>query len=175
MEAKYMHLLGRCVFRVHKADEGFRYYLSGTDETMVNPWNGYFLAQLPHAVETVDEAIESLKPNAVINAENLGIEVKRQGEWFFIPDTAKLLGASQVMGNGNGLYGLATNLLEHRDSERNRRHLCTQLKIKDGIRYAKGTIRHIEREHKMLKLGNVWHTVHENTEIKSFRAQGRVD
>jgi len=167
MEPKYQHLLGRCVFRIHRDLIGFRYFLSGTDETMVNPWNGYFLAELPHSVKTVAEALESLKPNAVKFAESRGMDVKRQGEWFFIPCPE-----ITALRNAANLSGLC---LEHRDSERIRRHRPTQLKELNGVRFAKGTVRHIAQEHKMLKLGKVWHTIHENKEIQSFRAHGRVD
>lgn len=175
LEDSYMHLLGRSVLRVHRQDVGFAYFLSGTDETMVDAWCSYFLAQLPRAVDSVADAIEALKPQEVLEAEAQGIQVKRQGEWFFIPVDGPLRGASDVLGVDNGQQGLPVKYLRHRNAERQRRHLCTHLKMKQGVRYAKGTVRHTGGEHKMLKLGNVWHRVYENEEVRSYRGAGRVD
>lgn len=38
-------------------------------------------------LDSVEEAFQWLKPAEVIRAERLGLDVKRQGEWFFIPST----------------------------------------------------------------------------------------
>lgn len=49
-----------------------------------------FLAKLPTKCKTIDEAYKSLKPKEVIEAQAAGLEVKRQGEFFFINTNKKL-------------------------------------------------------------------------------------
>ena len=58
---------------------GLWHYLLGEDNG--HPW----IAHIPKTIGTVAEAVQYLKPAAVKRAENNGLEVKRQGDWFFIP------------------------------------------------------------------------------------------
>lgn len=156
------HLLGRSVLQV-----GDAYYLSGLDETARIPTDGYFLAQLPGPRNTVAGALELLKPLVVLQAEAAGLPVKRQGEWFFVLTTFPILNRADVS---------SCALLQHRDLRRTPRHRVTHLlRDTNGQQYARGTVRHAQHEHRMLSLGNQWHSVHENTEIRSARSSGRVD
>lgn len=50
-----------------------------------------FLVELPSKVSTVSEAYESLKPSEVKDALKQKLDVKRQGEWFFIPCEAPVI------------------------------------------------------------------------------------
>jgi hypothetical protein len=68
------HILGAVVLIV---DEN--YYLCSLDE------GTYFISKLPKKATSVEHAFNILKPQPVRVAENNGAEVKRQGEWFFIP------------------------------------------------------------------------------------------
>lgn len=70
----FWHRMGGVVIRWHGA-----YFVIGTDE------GAYFMSQLPRSVGSVEEALESLRPAEVSQAIENGLEVKRQGEWFFIP------------------------------------------------------------------------------------------
>lgn len=58
-----------------------RYLLAGMDE------RSYFISELPHPVETVQEAFNSLQPLEVAVGLDKGLlspsDVVRQGEWFF--------------------------------------------------------------------------------------------
>lgn len=72
------HVGLQCVFRAGEA-----YYISGYDKNETPPL--YFMARLPHGVETLAEAIEALKPSSVKLAEAKGLEVLRQGDMFAIP------------------------------------------------------------------------------------------
>ncbi len=167
----YHHLMGRSVFRVGRA-----YYLSGIDETARDLWRGFFLAQLPRKATSVTDAIEALKPPAVLTAECEGIEVKRQGEFYFIPAGIQSLhGAVPRTWHHGSSQDFPTNYLPHARPGRQERHFATKLRVKDGTLYVKGTVRHNAKEHKMLTLGSEWHTVYENTEIRSFSGAGRVD
>jgi hypothetical protein len=66
-----------CVFTIDN-----RYYLSGYD-TQENP-PLYFLCSLPKSAYTVAHAREVLKPMSVVIAESKNLEVKRQGDLFFV-------------------------------------------------------------------------------------------
>ncbi len=44
-----------------------------------------FITRLPREAASINEAYEILKPVEVKDAESKGLEVKRQGAWFFIP------------------------------------------------------------------------------------------
>lgn len=44
-----------------------------------------FFVEVDSSVKTRAEAYESMKPEVIKNAEKLGVEYKRQGEWFFLP------------------------------------------------------------------------------------------
>lgn len=58
-------------------------FLSSFDRQERRPL--YFLSQLPHAVDTVDAAIESLTPDSVKTARDMGRAAVRQGDMFAIP------------------------------------------------------------------------------------------
>lgn len=170
------HRLGRSVFKVtggvrNVGEDDFivpdRYFLSGTDETMVNARRSYFMAELPEPAASVYQALEILKPPAVLAAERDGVVVKRQGEWFFIPTDLQ----TRHLPNDPTL----SRMLPHRDATRRSRHTVTELRVFGGVVCVRGTVRHTAQDHTMLKLGTLWHSVHENCEIRSFRASGRVD
>jgi hypothetical protein len=85
----------QCVFTVNGA-----HYISGFDANEDPPL--YFLARLPHPVDSYTEAIESLKPGSVKEAEAQGLQVLRQGDMFAIPtdfttDKLKFMGAAFSM------------------------------------------------------------------------------
>ena len=194
------HLLGGSVIR-HSG----RYFLSSTDPT--STWgNGYFLTELVESVTTVEDAFESLKPSFVkqLKSELEGSEapmdlILRQGEWFFVKmdeesfvKPVKLLKGIKNMekmsmrnehlpsadstqphhkatrliyvGNGEGSYF----------DEKEQRHVS--YRIASGF-YCRGTIRHDNREHRMLKLGNgrEWYLAIQNRQVRSWSYGGRVD
>lgn len=60
---------------------GERYFINASNKD----GRGRFLAELIKPCQTLKEAYESMKPKQVKLAESQGLEVKRQGELFFIP------------------------------------------------------------------------------------------
>ena len=75
------HFSGACVFRI-----GENYYLYDIDRKELDEHKIFnpFLANLPRAVYSIEEAYDALIPDEVRDAMNAGIAVKRQGEFFFI-------------------------------------------------------------------------------------------
>lgn len=60
----------------------YRHFLVGQDSNnMADP----FITQVFRKIKTVEEAFESLVPLAVKEARARGLQVKRQGDWFFVP------------------------------------------------------------------------------------------
>lgn len=75
------HFSGACVFKI-----GDKYYLFDVDrkELEENKVFNAFIVELPEPVDNVIEAYEALRPREVSDAIESGVDVKRQGEFFFI-------------------------------------------------------------------------------------------
>jgi len=52
-------------------------------------------------------------------------------------------------------------------------HIATRAILTDDGVYIQGTLRH--PEHKMIRMGNIWHKVYKNTAVNSWTVDGRVD
>jgi len=129
----------------------------------------YFITQLPKRAKTVTEALEMLMPK-----ECRGLtDYKRQGEWFFIPcpevKTKDFLAVSEHMRLRNRLNVTAN------DDFRNAHHIATEAGYTKKDVYARGTVRHTQGDHKLLKLGKAWHKVIESNHKQSWGAGGRID
>ena len=142
-----------------------KFYLSAYDEQESPPL--YFLCRLPHAVSTVDEAREALKPESVKSAEKSGAAVLRQGDLFFIEteldDVDVRIGARSVVADTADpkeriLYGTA--------------HCADEVAhLHSGVMMAKGTVTHSpsligqwrDGDHADLNLPDGWWIVSRNT------------
>lgn len=157
------HLLGQSVF-----ESAGRFYLSGTDETARDAWRAYFLVELPPGrgePRSVANALNLLEPAAVAGARANGRVVLRQGEWYFVAAPSP---------NTPIQAELKDALLPNPDGSRGH-HKVTRLAFDPyGGMYAKGTVRHTGRDHKMLVLKG-WHAVYRNTAVRAASAGGRVD
>jgi len=174
------HLLGASLVRFLK-----RFYLSSTDKGA--HWGfGYFLTELPKEVKNVVQAFNILKPEFVKRAEKCKKDVKRQGEWFFVPfgNTRKL--KKLFKKKALGMYGkevLLSTMLEKgkllpvvSQNGNNPHHQvrdCVQGYY--GEQYVRGTVRHTQNEHRMINLGELWHFAVPNKQVRSWSGQGRVD
>jgi len=194
------HLLGGSVISY-----SVRHFLSSNDPTAT--WgNGYFLTELAEPVKTVEEALESLKPNVVRQLENRLEDsetsldsILRQGEWFFVKVDQRSFVESVKFCKGittmekialrNGHLPSGDSAAPH---HRATRLICVGngqgdyfganeerqagYRIAPGF-YCRGTIRHDNREHRMLKLGNGrgWYQAMRNRQVRSWSYDGRVD
>lgn len=79
--AEPRHFIGACLFKVGKTSFLFDVDRQEVKHRLFNP----FVAVVKGEPTNITEAYEMLKPEAVVAAEKKGLEVKRQGEWFFIP------------------------------------------------------------------------------------------
>ena len=96
-----VHFVGPVVFEV----EGKQMLLDlDRREVGFGIWNP-FVVILNSRVSSVSEAYESLKPKAVKDALKAGLDVKRQGEWFFIPCSAPKLPKLTELEKALCLYG----------------------------------------------------------------------
>ncbi|QBP33375.1 hypothetical protein SEA_BRUTONGASTER_161 [Gordonia phage BrutonGaster] len=81
------HWLGDAVFKAKTQPWGeferTAYYVSSFDRQESRPL--YFLSELPREVFSFEDAMQALKPEAVLTAEDMGREVTRQGDMFAIP------------------------------------------------------------------------------------------
>jgi hypothetical protein len=140
-----------CVIRY-----GRKYYLSSMDGA------NYFISQLPKKVVTVDAAFEMLKPSEIN-----GAHYERQGEWFFLPVDIKIP-KKDIM---KQFY------LPNRDPSLPQHHRARDFVRVSGFKYplVRGTIRHDNRDHPILKLGEGWHLAIESNHRMSWGAAGNVD
>lgn len=136
------------------------YFLTGYDDHEGR--RGYFLCELPpkeEGYQTVKEALEALKPEAVKFAEKHGRRVKRQGDLFFIPmknfDPTEAASWKQ--------WGT-----EFRESFIWDTNHAARSSVTDGeVVYVRGRVYHDpedrQRDHKPVHLGKTWHLVVRNT------------
>jgi hypothetical protein len=132
-------------------------FLSGFDKN--EPRQSYFFAELPtRKPTTIEEAYESLKPDSVRLAEQMGREVRRQGDIFAIPIptlTKRALRKSGARIEKMGrLFG--TN------------HAATEVAyLPDGNTLVRGVIHHVPAgrrpDHVRVRVGATWHLAVKNT------------
>ncbi len=164
------------------------YFLSGFDANETRP--SYFFCELPPGVHptTVEEALETLKPDSVKLAESMGREVKRQGDIFCIPMPEVTLAELKADG---GVHRKRATELEEREVQRGRRwsrtwetinvrvserqalildtnHEATEVvDMPNGQTYVRGALTHEPgdrpRDHARLSLGKTWHLAVKNT------------
>lgn len=148
------------------------YYLSGFDQNETRP--SYFFCELPKSSPTtVDEAYEVLKPDAVKLAEQMGRDVKRQGDIFAIPMPNADL---RLMKKNGGVHTVKPKLIEHdgrlvwsgeRPNLLGTNHEAAETVLYRGQLYARGTIIHNPQgrrpDHKRVPLGKQWHLIVKNT------------
>ena len=161
---------------------GGRYFLSSMDG------NNYFMSELPREVKTVTEAFESLKPE-MANGDG----VLRQGEWFFYPvnfNPAVKIKYSQAditnrqyipMVTQSGNIRLKNRIDDGNTTTTMSHHYATEYGLygmaEGDVVVVRGTVRHINGDHRMLKLGDgkQWYRAVESNHVRSWGAQGRVD
>ena len=156
------HLLGSLLFMYQG-----KYYLASMDEER------YFLSQLPHKCARVATAFEMLKPRRVREAIKQGKDVKRQGEWFFIPVDEMPLRLRER-------DWVPRYALPQKDSRSDNKHMATRGVTVGGKRYVKGLVRHINEitdrhsgEHKIMRFYKDIHMAVCNTSLADWSTTGR--
>jgi len=172
-----VHHLGACLFR-----EGGRYFLSAIDLECRRPQ--YFLVELVNPASSVYEAFRQISGlnNEDWEAYTRG-EILRQGEYFFKPVGTtnelkqqlkiKKLEIKKRVDLNELFFREPTGGLSSLFTQRRNPHIATECINYNGAVYARGTVRHTE--HKMLRLGKLWHKVALNFVFDSWTAAGAVD
>lgn len=122
-----------------------------------------FLVELKAPAKTIKEAYAALKPQEVIEAEAQGLEVKRQGEWFFVPTNLSPLAASQEKPQ-----------IGYLRAGRSRPNSVEFFVVQDKLNFVSGVIKHTGREHQDLNLRS-WHLAFPNTSTTSWQLSGDID
>lgn len=156
------HLIGSVLFRHND-----KYYLGAMDE------GRYFLSQLPRKCARVQTAFEMMKPNQVRTAIRQGADVKRQGEWFFIPVDA--LPENIFKKDWIPWYDLP-----QKDSRGDNKHIAIRGIMQQGNHYVRGNVKHISEitdrhsgEHQIMKFGENIHMAVLNTTLADWSTSGR--
>lgn len=193
------HFTGASLFSIEGKTFLFDIDRREIEHEIFNP----FLVRLPRPCKSIEAAYEMLKPKAVKAALAKGLEVERQGEWFFIPVTDKKLinKLNKLSSNGRKLSEFELQAGPNRpndakgvriDSKSKRftdlkwdsqhhnwqnfdKRNKTHIKAAGEIRtYCRGNIEHRGREHKTLKLKH-WCVPIPNTGTFSWQISGQVD
>ena len=167
---RQVHTLGDSVVRVKD-----RFYLSAVDETGVG--NGmYFLAELltSRAPQSLDEALNFLKPQVVRKAEEKGLDVRRQGEWFAIPMPL----SKSVELTHDVERGIAEHSLRHVLGRDGHHELEEAIIYRAGEHkgevYTRGLLTHIKEEHRDLDLGTMrWYLIIHNVAGAAYTLTGK--
>ena len=148
-----------------------------------------FFVEVTRNVRSIAEAYESMKPQEVRDAEAKGIEVRRQGEWFFIatgktltvPEDDVLYWRRNDENDGRTQYVLRSHVAHGKGRPNT---LLKPVGFGELDQYVCGTVTHSGREHRDLELGEksignriqyaLWKLV-PNTTISNFTIQGDVD
>jgi len=168
------HTLGGCLIEY----EG-RWLLCSLDG------GNYFVSDLPSKPDSIPHAFQILKPPQVVKAEDDGISIQRQGEWFFIEqadltdrDVAYLLSYKYLKDMRADLKQAPLP-----DDGQGNMHVARHLVgLGNLYTYVKGSVYHRNRwsglatgEHVAIHLGNVWHLAYRNTALQSWSIGGNVD
>jgi hypothetical protein len=172
------HWLGESLIRAqvpYRAKNGTRrrrwaYFLSGFDSNEARP--SYFFTELPPGVKptTVAEAYDTLKPKVVALAEEMGREVQRQGDIYWVPMPDLTLRDLKQQGGVHRHRG-GTHLVEVKNSRRefvaprrddvhvlSTNHTATDVVTVGPLTYARGILRHEpdfrRPDHARIKLGD---------------------
>ena len=173
------HVLGAAVVRVKGVKRG-NYLLCSMDEGC------YFVSRLPRRALTVDEAFLVLKPDAIFHAEELGLQIQRQGEWFAVlvahDDGRALSGREMAVFLGLGskkelLEKSAVGALPRISEEQNRhvvRHFTSERRIFATRRmlHKHPTWDRSTEQHAALQFRDSWWQMHRNTELMSWSQNG---
>lgn len=130
-----------------------------------------FLVELTKNAQTISEAYNGLKPKEVKDAEAKGLEVKRQGEWFFIPVKGKF---SPVAARPNRFDKKEFEPLTLRAGNNRPNNASKYATLEDGTHVVSGYVEHSGREHAKLILDG-WFRAVPNTSVQSFTLTGDVD
>jgi hypothetical protein len=170
------HVLGGSLFEYEGS-----YFVTGMDLSGVDPRGMFFLTEI--ATEQIEkfgeptsmvEAMELLKPDEIKKAEEVGCEVYRQGEHFFIEVTDKHFKVGDVQ---------KPYMIKNMAEDREDRHYASEGFMMDGMQFVRGIVKHTGRQHRMLKLykegtkakDRKWFAQHESVQANSWSASGNVD
>lgn len=157
------HFTGACLFKVNE-----RIFLFDVDrEEIKHKIFNAFLVEIPKNVTTIKDAYESLKPKEVLESEKLGLEVIRQGEWFFIPVNGDY--DPDMEKNFQGKLTKKSLELKAGDNSPNHASECVE-----SLGLIRGEVTHSGREHRTVIL-KTWYKPVPNTAIKSFTLTGNID
>ena len=165
-----VHFTGASLFKVDGSVFLFDIDRRELQHKIFNP----FLVKLVDThVKTIAKAYDSLKPTEVKRAEAKGLEVKRQGEFFFIPvNTSNLKPDLAVQDNNwNGVKKGQPIRIELRAGENRPNYAAEGIQ---ELSYVRGKVTHSGREHAALML-KTWHKAVANTSMASFTITGDVD
>jgi hypothetical protein len=146
-----------------------------------------FFVEVDSSVNTIEQAYDSMVPSVVKTAIKSGLDVKRQGEWFFIPTNETLTLTPDKVLNWDRDQKATKVFLKHNISHGKGRPNSLYKPVGYGAldNLVGGMVTHSGREHKDLDLGKtentdgtetykLWQVVG-NTTVGNFTITGDID
>jgi len=147
--------------------EGDYYYRGSLSETNSDPYADGWIAALDEPVESVTEVLtEAVRPDSVIAAEQADLDVKRQGDWFFIEQHDDFMPTGVVR---------KPDLQPEGECDFLQNHAAEWLGM-DALNpsrvFVKGEVTHLNDDHETMDLGDQWWTAqHNGVESRSFECE----
>jgi hypothetical protein len=147
--------------------EGDYYYRGSLSESASDPYADGWIAALDQPVETVTEVLnEAVRPDSVIAAEQADLDVKRQGDWFFIEQHDDFMPTGIVR---------TPELQPDGECDFLQNHAAEWLGM-DALNpsrvFVKGEVTHLNDDHETMDLGDEWFTAqHNGVESRSFECE----
>lgn len=158
------HFTGACLFEI----EGNCFIFDVDREELKHKIFNPFLVKIPKPVNSIKEAYETLIPEEVKRAMKQGLEVIRQGEFFYIPTDIECEPDTEVERWSRKTVKKRFELR----AGRNRPNYATEGNEQCGV--IRGKVEHSGREHRVVTL-KTWHKAVPNTAIESFTISGQID
>jgi hypothetical protein len=166
-----IHFTGSKLFKIDD-----RVFLFDIDRNEVKHkiFNPFLVELTDKTVSKIKDAYESLKPQLVKDSEKKGLEVKRQGEWFFVPVKLKKDFVNEHWKKEPNWQSKMEYPRMVLQAGQNRPNYAEFGFKAFDTNYVKGIVSHSGREHNDLLLNN-WYIAIPNTSTTSWQITGDID
>ncbi|MFO0554654.1 MAG: hypothetical protein U0271_40125 [Polyangiaceae bacterium] len=143
--AKVVRKRGRMAVIEQETSDKKRHFLCGMDESHL------FVAELPRGVSSVSLARDALRaPEVPRNLQVRGGQVKRQGEWFFLPLETNALAELEARTAALQIVKRAGIAQAAGLRRAGRPHVAEEILVQDGLIYVRGRVAH--PDHRTIEL-----------------------
>jgi len=140
------------------------YYFRGTNDGSRPAYDDGWIGVLDRPAESIEQVkAERLRPDSVLAAEHADLDVKRQGDWFFIEQHDDFMPTGVVRTPELQPTG-ECDFLDNHAAEWLGMDALNPKRV-----FVKGDVEHLNDDHDVMELGDTWWTAqHNGIESRSF-------